>query len=77
VLGNPRLADTQRAGHQGNRDSANRHARNVAPVIAQIRASGVTSLCGIAKALTARGVATARGGQWTAVQVAGIEKRSQ
>jgi hypothetical protein len=37
----------------------------VLPVIEQIKASGATSLRGIAKAPNARGIATARGGVWT------------
>ena len=41
------------------------------PVIQQIKASGATSLRAIAKALNARGIATARGGIWTPVQVTG------
>jgi hypothetical protein len=40
------------------------------------QASGVQSLRGIARALTARGVKTARGGQWNAVQVGDIINRS-
>jgi hypothetical protein len=41
----------------------------------QITRGGVTSARGIAKALNARGVATARGGTWTAVQVLSIIAR--
>ena len=45
---------------------------NVRPIIKEIQASGVTSLRGIARALTARGVKTARGGDWTSVQVSNL-----
>ncbi|GEP02280.1 recombinase family protein [Methylobacterium oxalidis] len=38
-------------------------------VLAEIQASGVTSASGIAAALNAQGIPTARGGQWQAVQV--------
>lgn len=38
---------------------ANRFAANVLPIIREIQASGVSSLRGIAKALTARGIKTA------------------
>ena len=41
-----------------------------------IQASGITSLCGVAKALSARGIKTARGGAWTVVQVSNILTRS-
>ncbi len=76
VLGNPRLAENQTRANAANKTEADRFARNVAPIIAKIRASGVTSQRAIAKALAARGVATARGGEWTAVQVAAIDRRS-
>jgi len=39
------------------------------PEIDLIKAEGITSLGGIAKALNERGIPTARGGQWQAVQV--------
>jgi Recombinase len=54
---------------------ADRFARNVAPIIREIQSSGATSHRGIARALNARGVATARGSAWTAVQVAAILHR--
>ena len=44
-------------------------------VIRDIQSSGVTSHRAIARTLNARGVATARGGQWTAVQVGAILRR--
>ena len=44
------------------------------PVIREIRATGA-SLRGTAAALNARGIATARGGTWTAVQVTDILNR--
>jgi hypothetical protein len=46
-----------------------RYAANVLPVIREIQASGVKSLRGVARALAARGIATARGGAWTPVQI--------
>jgi DNA invertase Pin-like site-specific DNA recombinase len=74
-LGGPKLAQARLKGHAGNRKAADRFAANVQPIIAQIRASGVTSLRKIAGVLQARGVATARGGAWNAVQVANVERR--
>jgi hypothetical protein len=47
----------------------------VAPIIREIQSSGTTSHRGIARSLNARDVATARGGQWTAVQVGSILRR--
>ena len=52
--------------------AADRHAASVAPVIAEIRAAGITSLEGIAQALQARGVPTARGGRWRAQTVRNV-----
>ena len=54
---------------------ADRFAKNVAPMIREIQSIGVVSHRGIARSLNARGVATARGGQWTAVQVGSILRR--
>ena len=47
----------------------------VRPIIKEIQASGVRSMRGIARALTARGVKTARGGDWSDAQVAAILRR--
>jgi DNA invertase Pin-like site-specific DNA recombinase len=50
---------------------ARQRAIDLAPVIAEIKASGVVSLNGIAAELNARGIPTASGkGRWGAVQVA-------
>jgi recombinase len=48
---------------------ADKHARDVEPVIDDIRAAGVTSLKGIARELNARGILTARRGHWYATSV--------
>jgi hypothetical protein len=45
----------------------------MAPIIADLQASGAESLRAIAAGLNARGIPTARGnGQWSAVQVARV-----
>jgi Recombinase len=49
--------------------------RNVLPVIREAQKAGATTLRDIAKALNARGVATARGGQWHAKSVSNILER--
>jgi len=43
---------------------ADRFAANILPLVDAIRASGVSSLAGIADALNSRGVHSARGGKW-------------
>ena len=75
-LGNPKLEKARRRAFQANMEAAQRFAANVLPVIQQIQASGVRSLRGVARALTARGIKTARGGEWSAVQVADILRRA-
>src|SRR5215207_283974 len=45
-------------------------AADLSPVISELQAAGVTSLGGLARGLTERGIPTARGGdKWTPVQV--------
>jgi len=75
VLGNPRLEDVRHRAVASTKAEADRFTSNVAPIIRKIRANGVSSNRGVARALNARGVATARDGQWTAVQVGSILQR--
>jgi hypothetical protein len=54
-------------GAEGTRRAADAFAARVLPVIEDIRASGITTLEGIAAELNARGILTARGdGRWYA-----------
>ena len=77
VLGNPtNLAEAGMVGAARTAEGACRFAENVAPVIQQIRASGVASLRGIARVLNTRGVRTARGGKWAATQVRAVLDRA-
>lgn len=78
-LGTPRnLTDSARK--RGSRASAAtraanaaRRARDLAPVIADLRSSGVVSLGGLARGLVERGIPTARrGGTWTPTAVARV-----
>jgi hypothetical protein len=63
-------------GQGPNRESAERFAANILPVIRQIQASGVSSLRGVAWALSARGIATARQCDWVGVSGDGAPRRS-
>jgi hypothetical protein len=52
------------------------NAADLAPIIAELQAAGITSLNGIADALTERGVPTPAGSDiWHAIQVARVLKR--
>jgi DNA invertase Pin-like site-specific DNA recombinase len=64
-------------GPAANKAKADRFAANVVPIIHQVKASGVTTLRGIAGALTARGIPTPRGREWSAPQVANVLKRAE
>lgn len=69
-LGNPtNLREAQAKGRATGQERAGAFAANVLPVVVQIQKAGITSLNGIAKALTARGVKTPRGKAWQAVSV--------
>jgi DNA invertase Pin-like site-specific DNA recombinase len=69
------LVQASKHGRQAQAEEADRFAENIRPIIAAIQATGATELRGIAEALNARGVRTARGGSWHAVTVANILKR--
>jgi hypothetical protein len=61
----------QRAGSEAGAARANQMAAELAPVKAELRAAGIISKEGIAKALDKRAIRTARGaGQWRAIRVA-------
>ncbi len=58
------------AANAAVRAKADARSADLAPVIAGLQAEGVTSASGLARALTERGIPTARGGAvWSAVQV--------
>lgn len=63
-------AEDRARGHNRQRELAVQRAGSALAVIAELEAEGVTSPSALAKALTARGVATARGGTcWQPNQV--------
>jgi DNA invertase Pin-like site-specific DNA recombinase len=55
---------------------ADQFAANVLPIVETIKASGVMSFAGIARALNARGMRSARGAQWHVSSVANLIARS-
>lgn len=58
------------------RERADRRAADVLPAIRTLQATGATSLRAIAKGLNSQGIPTARGGEWSAVQVMNVLKRA-
>jgi DNA invertase Pin-like site-specific DNA recombinase len=81
-LGNPNgSAALRQAGKDGAplraaiARNADRHAQDVAPVVADIRSSGATSLRAIAAELNVRGMLTRRGGGWHVSTVTNLLNR--
>ncbi|AIB12266.1 resolvase [Azospirillum argentinense] len=74
-LGSPNMAEVAKAGTARRQAQADEHAARVMPIIAEIRRAGVTTLQGIADALNARGVRSARGGRWHPSTVRDIIRR--
>lgn len=63
------------AGLAARQARANKRARDVGAYVDDLRAAGVESLRGLAAGLNERGIRTARGGQWSASQVARLLER--
>jgi len=76
TLGNPMLAAARKSALEAVTIEADRFAANVLPIIREAQKAGAATLREIASALNARGVATARGGQWYAKSVANILERA-
>jgi DNA invertase Pin-like site-specific DNA recombinase len=78
VLGGDRgnILDVQRkgsrAGNAVRSAAAQQRARDLAPIIAEIRASGAETLAQVSQELNQRGITTARGSQWTPCAVARV-----
>src|ERR1700675_147963 len=76
TLGNPQLPVARKNAVEAVKAEADRYAANVLPIIREAQKAGATTLRQIAEALNARGVATARGGQWHAKSVSNILERA-
>jgi DNA invertase Pin-like site-specific DNA recombinase len=76
-LGNrTNLEEAQRRGVAARVADAERHARNVLPLVREAQAGGARSLAEIAAALNARGVPAARGGSWAPTTVKRVLDRA-
>jgi DNA invertase Pin-like site-specific DNA recombinase len=76
TLGNPRLHAARKSALEAVKFEADRYAANVLPIIGEAQKAGARTLREIADALNARGIATARGGQWYAQSVANVLARA-
>lgn len=69
-------AAAQESGRAVQAARAAARGSDLRPVIAELRAAGITSLTGLAAALTSRGIPTSRGkARWAPVQVARVLER--
>ena len=75
TLGSPRLAQARVSAVAAIKASADQHAANVLPIIKEAQMAGATTLRAVADALNARGISTARGGQWHAMSVKNVLDR--
>ncbi len=78
-LGAPRhkLKATHAKAMAAIQSGADKRVANVVPLIQAAQKAGVRSLRDIAEALNARGVPTARGGQWFASTVRNVLQRAR
>lgn len=72
VLGNPRLSEARQQAAIANKQGKVEFAQRLLPIIDEIKGAGVSTLDGIAKCLTARGIKTRNGGAWYAKTVANL-----
>src|ERR1700730_7906627 len=75
-LGGPKRLEASTLGVAANKANADRFAANIIPIIREIQASGVTTLRGLARALDARGIRSARGTPWSAEAVSNVIERA-
>lgn len=74
-LGSPDPLKGAAIGARKVAQQATQRAQNVAPIIAEVKKAGVITLQGIANALNARGIKTARDGDWHPMAVSRILSR--
>jgi hypothetical protein len=79
-LGNARIEQARKKANAALRAKSDAFARKMRPVLAVIKREaiereGIASYRGIARILNKRGIPSALGGRWQAVQVAAIVRR--
>jgi DNA invertase Pin-like site-specific DNA recombinase len=75
ALGSPKLHVARKSAMASIKAGADKHAANILPIIKEAQRAGATTLRQIAQVLNARGIATARGGQWHATSVKNMLNR--
>ncbi|WP_336491680.1 recombinase family protein [Methylobacterium nigriterrae] len=77
ILGNrTNLGEASRAGAAVKVREADAFAANTLPLVQKLQAQGLTTLRALAAELNERGIPTARGGTWSAVQVKRVLERA-
>lgn len=76
VLGSPKLHLARASASVAVKAEADRHAANILPIIKEAQRAGAHSLRAVAEALNARGVPTARGGEWHPMSVKNLLDRA-
>jgi DNA invertase Pin-like site-specific DNA recombinase len=66
----------QRAASAALKERATQAAKDLQPIIAEIRASGAVSLRQIGQGLRERGIPSSRGGEWSASAVRNLLRRA-
>ena len=75
VLGSPKLHLARQSASVSVRAEADRHAANVLPIVKEAQRAGARTLRALAEALNARGIPTARGGEWHPMTVKNLLDR--
>ena len=75
-LGNKNITAMGIVGNAAKKRYADKHAKNIMPVISELKSVGLNTLADIADGLNKRGIPTARGGKWHASTVSNIFKRA-
>jgi len=76
ALGGPKLSEARVVAQAAIKATADQHAANVLPIIREAKRAGAATLRDIADVLNARGISTARGGQWHATTVKNLLDRA-
>jgi DNA invertase Pin-like site-specific DNA recombinase len=75
-LGNPNPRPASLLAAELRQKKADQFSESILPIIAEIESAGITTLSGIARALTYRGIQTSSGGKWYPTTVRNIKNRN-